>query len=59
MIESDTPPRPVGIFEGGEGTCVVPVEQPVPAGSVVAVTVEADGGVEAPTTDPFAVAQPV
>ncbi len=59
VIEGDTPPRPAGIFEGGEGTSVVPVEQPVPAGSVVAVTVEADGGVDAPTTDPFAVAQQV
>jgi hypothetical protein len=37
---------------------VVPVEKPVPPGAVVAVTVEQDGGVDAPTTDPFAVAQP-
>jgi anti-sigma-K factor RskA len=59
VIEGEEAPRPAGIFDGGEGTSVVPVEEPVPAGSVVAVTVEADGGVDAPTTDPFAVAQPV
>jgi anti-sigma-K factor RskA len=58
VIEGDTP-LPAGIFEGGEATSVVPVEETVTPGSVVAVTVEADGGVELPTTDPFAVAQPV
>jgi anti-sigma-K factor RskA len=57
VIEGDKP-LPAGTFEGGAGTSVVPVEKPVPPGAVVAVTVEQDGGVDAPTTDPFAVAQP-
>jgi anti-sigma-K factor RskA len=57
VIDGETP-VPAGIFEGGEATSVVPVEETVTPGSVVAVTVEADGGVELPTTDPFAVAQP-
>jgi anti-sigma-K factor RskA len=58
VIEGETP-VPAGIFDGGEATSVVPVEETVTPGSVVAVTVEAEGGVELPTTDPFAVAQPV
>jgi anti-sigma-K factor RskA len=58
VIEGDTP-LPAGVFDGGEGTSVVPVERPVSPGAVVALTVEPDGGVDAPTTEPFAVAQPV
>jgi anti-sigma-K factor RskA len=58
VIEGDTP-HPAGTFEGGGATSVVPVDRPVTEGATVAVTVEPDGGVEAPTTDPFAVASTV
>jgi anti-sigma-K factor RskA len=47
--------KPAGLFEGGGEMAVVPIEQPVPTGAVVAVTVEPEGGVDAPTTEPFAV----
>ena len=35
-----------------------PVEQTVAGGSIVMVTVEDDGGVDAPTSDPIVVSQP-
>jgi anti-sigma-K factor RskA len=56
VIEGETP-TPAGIFEGGGATSLVSVGQPVPEGAVVAVTVEPDGGVDQPTTEPFAVAE--
>jgi hypothetical protein len=36
----------------------VPVEQTVGDGSIVMVTVENDGGVDVPTSDPIVVSQP-
>lgn len=50
VIEGDTP-RPAGLFGGGE-TVAVALERPVPAGAAVAVTVEPEGGVDAPTGTP-------
>lgn len=50
--------KPAGTFEGG-GTSTVMLTQPVPQGATVAVTVEPAGGVDAPTSDPFAVAPTV
>lgn len=44
-------PRPAGLFEGGRQ--VVRLERPVPPGASVAVTVEDDGGVDEPTTEPL------
>ena len=52
VIDGDAP-RPAGVFEGDESGDVVPLDESVPAGSVVAVTIENNGGVEAPTTDPL------
>jgi anti-sigma-K factor RskA len=49
-------PVPAGLFDGGNGASVVRVTEQVPIGATVAVTVEPDGGVDAPTTDPFAIA---
>ena len=50
VIEGDRP-RPAGLFdEPGE---VVLLERRVPDEAIVAVTVENDGGVGAPTTDPI------
>jgi anti-sigma-K factor RskA len=44
---------PAGLFRGGGVSTVVELTRPVPAGAVVAVTVERSGGVEAPTQDPI------
>jgi anti-sigma-K factor RskA len=42
-------PVPAGTFEGGSDTTVHRLDEAVPPGSQVAVTVERDGGVDAPT----------
>lgn len=42
-------PRPAGVFDVREQPTVVALERPVPAGAVVAVTLERAGGVEEPT----------
>ena len=47
-IESETP-RPAGLFAGGCQS--VPLEEPVASGDTVAVTLEDEGGVPAPTSD--------
>ncbi|SMH31751.1 Anti-sigma-K factor RskA [Rathayibacter oskolensis] len=44
---------PAGIFDGGDGRTVVPLEGTLADGAVVAVTVEDAGGADAPTTDPI------
>jgi anti-sigma-K factor RskA len=50
VIEGNVP-RPAGLFAGG---CQhVQLEEPVAAGDTVAVTLEAAGGVDRPTTDPL------
>jgi anti-sigma-K factor RskA len=46
-------PEPAGTFEGGGGVVLVRLDKLVPEGSTVLVTVEKDGGVDAPTTTPF------
>ena len=58
VIEGDTP-SPAGLFPGAEEPTMVPVELDVPAGSVVAVTVEEAGGVDAPTSAPVVATDPV
>ena len=50
VIEDDRP-RPAGVFEGDEGHDVVRLQERVPRGAVVAVTLERNGGVSAPTGD--------
>jgi anti-sigma-K factor RskA len=50
---------PAGLFHGGPGAGVVPIQGKVPAGSQVAVTVEPDGGSPQPTTKPFALSATV
>ena len=45
-------PRPAGLFEGGSGPQAVVLDAPVPDGAQVAATIERDGGVDAPTSDP-------
>lgn len=46
-------PVPAGLFEGERERDVVELTRPVPRGSTVAVTVERDGGVDAPTSRPL------
>lgn len=46
-----------GLFKGGGSMTMVPLEQNVPAGSVVAATVERSGGVSKPTGTPIFSAQ--
>jgi anti-sigma-K factor RskA len=48
VIERETP-RPAGLFPGGCQS--VPLEERVSSGDVVAVTLEDEGGAEAPTSD--------
>jgi anti-sigma factor RsiW len=51
VIPAGKPARPAGLFAGG-GTTVVHLRGTVPAGAVVAATVERAGGAKAPTTQP-------
>jgi anti-sigma-K factor RskA len=48
VIEGTTPPRPAGLFEGGDEQ-VITLTRPAPDGSTVAVTLEQAGGVMTPT----------
>jgi anti-sigma-K factor RskA len=48
-----------GLFPGGDGTAIERVDGTVGPGDVVAVTIEAAGGVDAPTTAPIAASGPV
>ena len=50
-------PTPAGLFDGRATRDLVELEQRVPAGAVVAVTLEDDAGVEEPTGDPLFTAQ--
>ncbi len=52
-------PTPAGLFASGSGTLAIPVDGNVAKGSVVAVTVEDDGGVAAPTGKPVIASAPV
>jgi anti-sigma-K factor RskA len=54
VIEGDTP-RPAGVFDGGRR--IVRLSRPVPRGASVAVTVEREGGVQRPTTQPLFVVE--
>jgi hypothetical protein len=58
VMDGETPVR-AGVFDGGGARDVVPVEEPVESGSVVLVTVEDAGGVDAPTTAPIVASQQV
>jgi len=51
VIRDGTPQR-AGTFEGGSSTDVR-LDQPASAGSIVAVTLERDGGVDRPTQSPL------
>ncbi len=56
-VANDGVPVRAGVFEGDGERDVVPVDETVGDGSVVLVTVENEGGVDAPTSDPIVVSQ--
>jgi anti-sigma-K factor RskA len=58
-VIEDGAPVSAGVFEGSPDRSVVPLDQQVPDGAVVAVTVENAGGADAPTSDPIVASQPV
>jgi anti-sigma-K factor RskA len=47
-VIEDGEPRRAGLFDGAPTRTVVPVARPVSAGAIVAVTLEDEGGVDAP-----------
>jgi anti-sigma-K factor RskA len=57
VIPPGSKPIRAGLFKGGGSMTMVPLEKTVPAGSVVAATVERSGGVDAPTETPVFTAQ--
>jgi len=58
IIEDGTAAR-AGLFPGHDGTDVVGLDGAVAAGDVVAVTVENEGGVDAPSSTPIVASAPV
>jgi anti-sigma factor RsiW len=56
-VITDEKARPAGLFGVREETTVVALERSVPAGSIVAVTLEPEGGVEEPTGTPLLTAE--
>jgi anti-sigma factor RsiW len=58
-IVDDQTPVSAGTFESTDEQAVVPISQAVPAGAVVAVTVEQSGGASSPTLPPLAASDPV
>jgi len=48
-VIDDGQPKPAGTFDAGSDTTVHPLEEDVPPGATVAVTMEREGGVEKPT----------
>ena len=59
MITDNTPVSAGTFRRRRTDRAVVPIPQTVPAGAVVAVTVEPDGGVSAPTQAPAMSSDPV
>ncbi len=52
-VISEESTTPAGLFEVAHARTVLPVGHPVPDDAIVAVTLERDGGVEAPTAAPL------
>ena len=57
VIRSGEAPTPAGLFDGSARRDLVGLDERVPRGAVVAVTLEDDEGVDAPTGDPLFTAQ--
>ena len=58
VVEGESPAS-AGTFDTTDKRAIVPIPQPVPAGAVVAVTVENAGGAGAPTLPALAASDPV
>jgi anti-sigma-K factor RskA len=56
-VASGGSPERAGTFDGGDRVSVVLLERRVPDGAAVLLTVEKDGGVDAPTSRPFLTVQ--
>ena len=56
-VASEGSPQPAGTFDGGGKVTVVLLERRVPQGAAVMLTVEKEGGADAPTTRPFLTVQ--
>jgi anti-sigma-K factor RskA len=56
-VIEDEAPRPAGLFRSEGDTDIVQLEEPVPAGATVAMTVEPESGSPQPTTDIIATAR--
>lgn len=56
-VIEETTPRPAGLFDVRDDPTVVALERSVPAGAIVAVTLEPDGGVDQPTGAPVFTAE--
>jgi hypothetical protein len=52
VIPAGGKPEPAGLFRGGGTTTVVRLEHSVPAGAMIAATIERAGGVGTPTQTP-------
>ena len=52
VIQGNNAPVPAGLFNGADERDFVELDEDVPAGAIVAVTVEDEGGVDAPTQLP-------
>jgi anti-sigma-K factor RskA len=59
VVSPGATPQRAGLFPGEDGRDVVPVDGTVEAGQVVLVTVEDQGGVDAPTSEPILGTMPV
>jgi anti-sigma factor RsiW len=58
-VVQDGRASPAGTFAGGGRTIVIRLTHALPAGAVVAVTLERSGGVDQPTKTPFITSAPV
>jgi hypothetical protein len=56
-VAAGASPQPAGTFDGGGDVNVVLLARRVPRDAAVLLTVEPDGGTEAPTTHPFLTVQ--
>jgi len=59
VVSHGEDPQRAGLFPGEDGRDVVPVDGAVEPGQVVLVTVEPEGGVDAPTSEPILGTLPV
>ena len=59
VVSPGEDPVPAGLFPGKDGRDVAPIDGTVASGQVVLVTLEDEGGVDAPTSEPIVGTMPV